>query len=93
LLNVVRKTGFLKVLNCYVRFNNLRSLELVISHLSFLLCSSYKAQNPASLDEERGLGFGSWITSHLKNVSNAQLRCCEPLQNAHIPHHRIDPNI
>ena len=26
----------------------------------------------------------SFITSHLKNVSNAQLRCCEPLQNAHI---------
>jgi hypothetical protein len=24
------------------------------------------------------------FTSHLKNASNAQLRCCEPLQNAHI---------
>ena len=25
-----------------------------------------------------------FITSHLKNTSNAPLRCCEPLQNAHI---------
>ena len=24
-------------------------------------------------------------TSHLKNTSIAQLRCCEPLQNAYIP--------
>jgi hypothetical protein len=23
-------------------------------------------------------------TSHLKDTSNAQLRCCEPLRNAHI---------
>ena len=28
--------------------------------------------------------IGNLITSHLKNTSNAQLRCCEPLQNAHI---------
>ena len=36
-------------------------------------------------------------TSHLKNASNAQLRCCEPPQNAHILHvyaalfHRLAP--
>ena len=24
------------------------------------------------------------FTSHLKNTSNAQLQCCEPLQTAHI---------
>jgi len=29
---------------------------------------------------------GNVSESHLKNTSNAQLRCCEPLQNAHILH-------
>ena len=30
--------------------------------------------------------FAGGVTSHLKNTSNAQLRCYEPLQNAHILH-------